>query len=32
MRIFKTSVYLALCTADLNKAVKANKLIELKLR
>lgn len=26
------SVYLALCTADLNKAVKANKLIELKLR
>ena len=26
------SVYLALCTADLNKAVKANKLIEIKLR
>lgn len=26
------SVYLALCTADLNKAVKTNKLIELKLR
>lgn len=26
------SVYLALCMADLNKAVKANKLIEIKLR